>query len=89
MGNFHGHAIPGTLMMILGLFYFLRSLKVSWLRGLRTRQFWISFEALSFAFYGYAATRCMHACFKQITCLVLSLTLVVVVFSFGAHARIS
>jgi len=52
MGNFHGHAIPGTLMMILGLFYFLRSLKVSWLRGLRTRQFWISFEALSFAFYG-------------------------------------
>jgi len=52
MGNFHGHAIPGTLMILLGLFYFLRSLKVSFCRGLRTRQFWISFEALSFAFYG-------------------------------------
>ena len=53
MGNFHGHAIPGSLMIFLGLFYLLRSLQVSYFRGLRTRQFWISFEALSFSFYGY------------------------------------
>lgn len=52
MGNFRGHAFPGTLMIFLALFYFLRSLNVSFLRPLRTKQFWITFEALGFAFYG-------------------------------------
>jgi len=66
MGNFHGHAIPGTLMILLGLFYFLRSLKVSFCRGLRTRQFWISFEALSFAFYGYASPSVENPCATRI-----------------------
>ncbi len=53
MGNFHGHAIPGTLMLLLGLFYFLRALNLNSLRRLRTKQFWISFEGICFAFYGY------------------------------------
>jgi len=52
MGNFKGHAFPGSLMLVLAIFYFLRSLNVSFLRPLRTKQFWITFEAAGFAFYG-------------------------------------
>ncbi len=52
MGNFRGHAFPGTMMLILGVFHFLRALDVSFLRKLRTRQFFITFESWGFAFYG-------------------------------------
>ena len=43
----------GTMMLILGVVHFLRASDVSFLRKLRTSQFWITFEAFGFAFYGY------------------------------------
>ncbi|ELR19673.1 uncharacterized protein ACA1_199560 [Acanthamoeba castellanii str. Neff] len=52
MGNFRGHAFPGTMMLMLGVVHFLRASDVSFLRKLRTSQFWITFEAFGFAFYG-------------------------------------
>jgi hypothetical protein len=41
------------MMLILGVVHFLRASDVSFLRKLRTSQFWITFEAFGFAFYGY------------------------------------
>lgn len=43
-------------MLMLGVVHFLRASDVSFLRKLRTSQFWITFEAFGFAFYGYTFT---------------------------------
>ena len=49
-----GHAFPGTLMCILGVYLVLQSTKARILRPFRTQQFWLTFEALAFTFYGYS-----------------------------------
>jgi len=45
MGNFRGHALPGSAFLLFGLLAFLRSLDISFLGGFRSKRFWITFES--------------------------------------------
>lgn len=44
MGNWVGHAGPGTALLLFGIFAFLRALNLRSLRFLRVNRFWLFFE---------------------------------------------
>jgi hypothetical protein len=57
MGTFLGHATTGSFFFVFGLFLFLRSLPVSFVRPLRERGFWLVLPVYLQFIGGYGVPR--------------------------------